>query len=226
MPPRPSWRSAAHAAKPRARRDDSGTKSPAAHRVAARPDEIRRRVGQRRRVGRGVRAEREARVVRDVQPLVAVAAPRVGPLDAVDQMPRAAGWRRPQPERAVDVHPRAVRAGDVAMLATGRRTRRCSRCRPGGTRSSGPAGPAASTRARSSRSMAPLTSAATGSSDVGAEAEQPQRPVERPRGARRWRRSAPAARRQPFAARRPSRRRPARGGGPRPGRPCWRPALP
>ena len=45
-----------------------------------------------------------------------VGRPRVRPPDAGQQRPQPRARRRPQPERAVDVHPRAVPVGDVADL--------------------------------------------------------------------------------------------------------------
>ena len=111
-------------------------------------------------------AEGVAAVVGHVEPLVAVGRPRVGHLDAVGEVAGRRARRRPQPERAVDVHPGAVVVGPgpaTAMPARGRRRRRCSRCRPAGTTMVGPAGPAARTPARSSTSIAPSPSTATAS---------------------------------------------------------------
>ena len=73
--------------------------------------QVRRRVRQRRRVNIGMRAERIAGVVRDVEPLVAVARPRVGQLDAAHELGRARARRGPEPERAVDVEPRPGAVG-------------------------------------------------------------------------------------------------------------------
>ena len=84
------------------------------HRRTAGPDEVRRRV----RHGRGVHlwmcAEREPAVVGKVQPLVPVAAPRVGSFQAVDEVSCRRACGRPQAERAVDVHPCAMPVCDVA----------------------------------------------------------------------------------------------------------------
>ena len=60
--------------------------------------------------------EGEARVVRDVQPLVAVGRPGVGQLGARQQMPVRGARPRPEPEGAVDVHPGASRVRKLAGL--------------------------------------------------------------------------------------------------------------
>ena len=126
----------------------------------------------------GSRAEDEPAVVGDVEPLVPVAAPRVGQLDAVDQVPRCSGWRRPtartRRRRAPSAPCRRARS-QAARRSSQAPVFTLPACRQTIV---GPAGPAASTRARSPTSIAPLASAATGSTDAGAEAEQPQRPVD------------------------------------------------
>ena len=71
----------------------------------------------RRGVDVGMGADREPGVVRHVEPLVPVARPRVGQLDAVDEVAGCRAGGRPQPERAVDVDPGAVGAGDGARVA-------------------------------------------------------------------------------------------------------------
>ena len=88
----------------------------------------------------------EAGVVGHVEPLVGVGRPRIGQLDAPKRCAsRVRGG--PEPERAVDVEPAAARARRLATSAADRR-RRCSRCRPGRTRSSGPTTPARIDRER------------------------------------------------------------------------------
>ena len=90
----------------RDRRDDSGTQSMPTRSSSSprwRYDAFRLIAA---RCGAGIGDDREARVVRDVQPLVRVGRPRIGacsmPVDLRAQL-RHRG--RPQPERAVDVHP-------------------------------------------------------------------------------------------------------------------------
>ena len=111
--------------------------------------------------------------------LCAVAAPGVGQLDAVDQVPGGRAGRGPQPERAVHVRPAAVRVHElagraqvvagagvhVAGLQADDRRRRGS--------------PARARAARSPTSIAPFGVGRDRLDDVGAEAEQPQRPVDR-----------------------------------------------
>src|SRR5207302_10833586 len=57
--------------------------------------------------------EREARVVWHVEPLVAVRNDRVRALDASGEMRRLPRRAREEPERAVDVEPRAVTLGEI-----------------------------------------------------------------------------------------------------------------
>ena len=95
-----------------------------------------------------VGAEGVAAVVRDVEPLVAVDGPRVGGLEPRGEVPGGRAGRRPQAEGAVDVDPCAVVVGDRRRRRRGRRTLRCSRCRPGGTRSSARRVPSAGRRGR------------------------------------------------------------------------------
>ena len=71
-------------------------------RVAAMRYERRRR--HRGTVRVGIADRHEAAVVADVQPLVRVGRPRVGALEPATRC-RSRGNCRPQPERAVDVHP-------------------------------------------------------------------------------------------------------------------------
>ena len=130
-PARPSARSAAHVANPRARRDDSSVKSPPAERPPLDlAGEVRGGVGHRADMHLRMRAERVAGVVRDVQPLVPVAAPRIGELDAVDEVPAASGSPRPTARTRRRRAPRRRARGRRADRRAGRRTRRCSRCRP------------------------------------------------------------------------------------------------
>ena len=70
-------------------------------------DEIHGLRGHRLTVRVGVRAEGDAAVVRDVEPLVGVGRPRVGPLRPGDEMAERRAGRGPQPERTVDVEPGA-----------------------------------------------------------------------------------------------------------------------
>ena len=65
-------------------------------------------------MGLGVSAEHEAAVVRDVQPLVAIGAPRVGQLDAIAELTGGGAGCGPQPERTVDVGPGTEPMRDVA----------------------------------------------------------------------------------------------------------------
>ena len=58
-------------------------------------------------MGLGVGDERHPAVVGHVEPLVRVGRPRVGALDAGHEVAPPRARRRPQPERAVHVHPRA-----------------------------------------------------------------------------------------------------------------------
>jgi hypothetical protein len=84
--------------------------------AAGRLHVVRRAERHRRVVGVRVRAEREPRVVRDVEPLVAVGRPRVGPVDATEQVPAGGVGRRPQAEGPVDMEPAAVRPDEVGDL--------------------------------------------------------------------------------------------------------------
>ena len=112
--------------------------------------------GDRREVRLGIADEHDPAVVRDVQRLVAVGRPRVGLVDAGDERRAGARSRRPQPERAVDVHPRVVAVRQVAdraeVLERARvhvaGLRRDDRRRRPGSR--------ASSRSSSSRDDAPL----------------------------------------------------------------------
>ncbi len=60
-----------------------------------------------------VGAEGQAGVVRDIQPLVRVEGPRVGALDALDEMPKRRACGGPQAEGPVDVQPRPGLGGGV-----------------------------------------------------------------------------------------------------------------
>ena len=91
------------------------------HEVARRPEgsdpeaiEVGRAVRHRRGVGLGVGAEDVAGVVGNIEPFVAVASPRVGPLDAGDEVACGRAGRRPQAEGAVHVNPRPAAASQIA----------------------------------------------------------------------------------------------------------------
>ena len=115
-PPRPG-RATAAPHRPRTRAP--GATPPAPSRVRSRRRRPRAR-GRRRRIPIAARwaarsrTSDDAAVVGDVEPLVAVGGPRVGALDARRQVPAAPGRRGPQPERAVDVDPGAVRRARAA----------------------------------------------------------------------------------------------------------------
>ena len=57
-------------------------------------------------------AEHIAAVVGNIEPLVTVGRPRVGQFHSAHEVAGRRACGRPQPERAVDVHPRAMVAGD------------------------------------------------------------------------------------------------------------------
>ena len=128
-----------------------------------------------RRVG----AEREAESYGTLSHLCPSQRPRVGELDAVDQVPRCAGLAAAHSPNAPSTctHP-PCRVRERRRPRAGRRRRRCSRCRPAGRRWSGRPGRAPST----SREVADVDRAVGVGrhrlDDVGAEAEQPQRPVD------------------------------------------------
>ena len=113
-PSRPSSRSAAQIANPRARREDSGVKSAPPKLAPPLAGQVGRGVRHRGGVHLRVRAEREARVVRHVEPLVPVAAPGVGELDAVDELARCAGSRPPRGRTRRRRGPSHRAAGDRA----------------------------------------------------------------------------------------------------------------
>ena len=170
----------------------------------------------RRRVRRRVGAEDQAGVVRDVEPLVRVGGPRVGPLDAGQQRPPRRTGRRPHPEGAIDVDPRPGLVGqvddrrervhrtgvDVARL--GAHDRRAARARPMTATPRRPAsGPGRRpARRRSRRSRCPGTAA----------------PGRWCRAGRHRRRRGWAARRSARASRRSTRRGAAPRAGPPPAR--------
>ena len=64
----------------------------------------------------GVRTEHEAGVVRDVEPFVPVAAPRVGKLHTVHEVLLVRTGGCPQPERAVQVNPAAKGMDEFARV--------------------------------------------------------------------------------------------------------------
>ena len=111
--------------------------------------QVRGAAAEHRGLQRGVAHEREPRLVRHVQPLVAVGDHRVGPLEPFDEMRGALGQRREQPERAVDVQPRAVALGQVGHRAAADRSRRRSPRRRSRSR------PPARRRAPAARARAP-----------------------------------------------------------------------
>ena len=67
----------------------------------------------------GMRDERDPAVVRDVEPLVRVRRPRVGPLDAVDEVAELGRGSRPEPERRVHVQPCARATEELCDLPDG-----------------------------------------------------------------------------------------------------------
>ena len=174
-------------------------------------------------VRRRVRAERETESYGTLSHLCPSHAPRVGELDAGDEVARARAGRGPQPERAVDVHPRAVLVGDprAAPRSSHAPVFTLPACRHTIV---GPRGRRAGEHVRSSAtSIAPLVVGRDRLDDGGAEPEQAQRAVDGrvPLGTRDDPHPgrADAARR----VRRPNRPRPARDDGPRRARPCWPP---
>ncbi len=164
---------AGRAATPRGPSRSSSARSRRAHEVGGGH-------AHRRGVGGAVADRDDAAVVGHVEPLVAVGRPRVGVAGARHEVRERRARRRPQAERAVDVHPRAVlaRGGgdlgerverarvDVARLRAhdrGRRRRASARERVGahprpGRRPPRPRPPRARTRAAAApatRSRAP-----------------------------------------------------------------------
>ena len=82
-PDRPSWRSAAQVAKPLARREElRHVVARSARAVLALAGQVGGGVGHGSRVSLRVGAEGVAAVIGDIEPLVAVSGPRVGPLDS------------------------------------------------------------------------------------------------------------------------------------------------
>ena len=158
-PDRPSDRSAARTAKPRARRDDSGIQSkPSRSRIRGH-DVIRRPERHRRVVRRGVTHEGEPRVVGHVEPLVGVGRPRIRLAVPAHVRPERGHAGRPDAEGAIDMDPCLALVGDPRRSPRADRRRRCSRCRPGRTRSSGRRSPARTSRRASGR-IRPWSSAA------------------------------------------------------------------
>ena len=100
-------------------------------------DQVRGRDRHRRAVRLGVLAEDDPRVVGHVQPLVRVGRPRVGALEARDEVAQPRRDGGPDPERAVDVEPGARRPRRRRRSPAAGRRRRCSPRRPGRRRSSG-----------------------------------------------------------------------------------------
>ena len=150
----------ARAAPPRPRnpgpvRDDSSTSRPGRCAVPSR--QVGGGVGDRRRVRGRVRAEREPAVVGHVQPLVPVAAPRSRPARCRRSGAGCAGWppptartrrpRAPSRRRSRTRSQAARRSSTGTGVDVARLHARRSSARPP---------PAASTRARSAMSIAPL----------------------------------------------------------------------
>ena len=105
---------------------------------------------------------------------MAVDRPRVGLLDAGHEVAVGGRGRQPEPEGAVDVDPGAGVVRRAGAAPPSDRRRRCSRCRPGRTRSCG-------RRAAGGQSgrIRPWPSTGTRDDPVAAEAEQRQRLQER-----------------------------------------------
>ena len=105
-PERPSSRSAAQTAKPRARRDESGTRSPREYSSRPEPARYAAEYAIVRPCTSASRDDGQPAVVGHVEPLVRVGRPGVGVLDAGDEVGATGRRGCPEPERAVDVHPR------------------------------------------------------------------------------------------------------------------------
>ena len=156
--------------------------------------------GRRHRgpVGRRIRHRCDPAVVGDVEPLVSVRRPRVGPLDARDAARGARAGRRPQAEGAVDVAPGArARAASVDDL--GERIERAG-VDLAGLRAddrAGRRGARSATRARTAI-IRPWSSAAT-----DADRSAPSRASGRPRSTVTWA-CSPATTRTSGAPCRPS----------------------
>ena len=140
--------------------------------------EVARRRGQRGVVGGLIRNEGKAGVVGHVQPLVPVGRPGVGPLDAGHEVPVATARAGPEAEGSVHVHPCASRVRELAGLAE-----RVER--PGVQLAGLQADDGGSIRVRVERLLeqrqADPARVVGGKRDdrVGADAEQPDRAVER-----------------------------------------------
>ena len=100
-------------------------------------DQIRGLDRHRTAVRLGMRAEHDAGVVRDVEPLVRVRRPRVGELDAGDEVAKP-GRTPPRCRSAVDVQPRAWASRQPPRSRPADRMRRYSPRLPGHRRSSAP----------------------------------------------------------------------------------------
>ena len=113
-PDRPSERSAAYTANPRARRENSGVQSIWSRPAPVLGDEVLRREPHGGAVGLRVCDEREPAVVRDVEPLVRVRRPGVRLLGARRQVSELGGRSRPtartRRRRAATLPPRAQSA--------------------------------------------------------------------------------------------------------------------
>ena len=68
-------------------------------------NEIGRPRGHRCALRLAISTGHEAAVIANVQPLVSVGGPRIGPLDTADEEPVERRSGRPEPERSVDVVP-------------------------------------------------------------------------------------------------------------------------
>src|SRR3954452_18947951 len=125
-PSRPRLLSAAHTGTPRARRDSSGTFSngppgPSASGAGA-PCVVHQVAGMQTHGSpqRGrVPDDGDAAVIGHVQCFVGICAPRVGLLIALGEVPQFRCGSGPQPEGAVNVHPRAMFVGDGDRLGKG-----------------------------------------------------------------------------------------------------------
>ena len=170
---------AAHTASPRARRDDSAVKS-AADRHAAGTDQVRRRCTTSRPRARPVASTARTPSRRARSATCARRTPRSRPAPRRPPGAGAPGWPRPTARTRRPRAPTRRARAPARTPPAGRRTRRCSRCRPAGRRSAGRRHRLAPARVRRSwTSIAPFGPARTGSITSVPEAEQPQRAVDR-----------------------------------------------
>ena len=123
-PARPSERSAAYTVKPRARRENSGVQSIASRVACSSATRYSASSPSRRDAASGCATNASPQSYGTLSHLCASVAQESASLDAVDEVPERGRRRGPEPERAVDVEPRAcvVRsARDLAQRIDGAR---------------------------------------------------------------------------------------------------------